>query len=208
VSTGRASIIRTIEELERAVCDSDSPRDFAPLAEAYRIAGRLDDALRTAERGTESFPTHVGIGVVHARILTDLNDFDRARDAYRRVLELDPENAEALSLAGPVDEAPILAAGGEQESAVGRGPAASLAEELAELDDLFPAPVGTDCENGESEEPVGIATLTLAEIYSRQGLRDEAVRVCESILERQPDNEEARRALDDYLRRATCVSDR
>jgi tetratricopeptide (TPR) repeat protein len=212
------SMLETIERLEAALCDSGSSRDVAPLAEAYRIAGRLDDALRTAERGRESFPAHVSICVVLARILTDLNDFEGARDAYLRVLKLDPDNLEALSLAGPAARTDAGEAPGEnrkteergdqpsmEERAGGRPAAASLSEELAQLDDLFVTPSGRSSPQPDGGEPIGIATLTLAEIYSRQGLKTEAVRICETILERQPDNQEVRQALDEYLRQKASL---
>jgi tetratricopeptide (TPR) repeat protein len=245
------SIAQTIEFLERALCESDSPRNYAPLVEAYRLAGRLDDALRAAERGVAAFPGHVGIRIVMARVLTDLGDYERARTAYQAVLGLDPGNLEALSLAGrdaktaesdchreteePADPvatsaeqrraqvppAPVASVEDGTEPACGaelpnrrafeREPAGEsgpsvvsdarprdLSEELAHLDELFVSPARR-YDPGSGAEPAGIATLTLAEIYSKQGLTREAVRICETILERQPDNEEAKRALEAYL---------
>lgn len=237
MSPDTPSIAQTIEFLEKALCDSDSPRSYAPLVEAYRLAGRLDDALRTAERGSAAFPAHVGIRIVLARVLTDLGDFERARTAYLQVLSLDPGNMEALSLAGPDAEVPGqpgppgaeapgqpdddaarrpgMAPAAQDEARQGRdadearegvpgrqdlsGRPGSLSEELAHLDELFASPAHGESGHDTGEEPAGIATLTLAEIYSRQGLTREAVRICETILERQPDNEEAKRALDSYL---------
>jgi tetratricopeptide (TPR) repeat protein len=211
-----ASVATTIEALESALCDSSSPRTFAPLAEAYRLAGRLDDALRMSERGMAAYPDHVGIGVVMARTLTDLNDFERAREAYLHVLSLDPGNLEALGLIGPQDECaeedvslaePLLEAppGHVEAPDAPQRPTRSLSEELAHLDDLFVGPISRDETASVVGDPAGIATLTLAEIYSRQGLNREAARVCETILERQPDNEEARRALDVYLSETASV---
>jgi tetratricopeptide (TPR) repeat protein len=200
-----------IQSLETALSISGSARDFAPLAEAYRLAGRLDEALRTAERGVASFPSHVGIRVVMARTLTDLNDFDGAHEAYARVLQLDPGNLEAMSFIGPLTENESAAAdsGAEQETA---GPAepedaagSLLSEELAHLDELFVSPFQLDEPYDEESKSLSIATLTLAEIYSRQGLMEEAARVCEAILARQPDNEEARRALDVYQSQPSSV---
>ena len=37
-----------IAELESELARDPSPRIFAPLAEAYRLSGRLDNALETA----------------------------------------------------------------------------------------------------------------------------------------------------------------
>jgi tetratricopeptide (TPR) repeat protein len=78
-----------------------------------------------------------------------------------------------------------------------------LSEELAHLADLF-LPVDTSSE-GPSLGPSSIATLTLAEIYSRQGLYGKAAEVCERILERDPDNEGAKSALDEYRKHPASV---
>ena len=53
--------------------------------------------------------------------------------------------------------------------------------------------------------PSSIATLTLAEIYSRQGLYGKAAEVCEKILESEPDNERAKSALDEYRKHPATV---
>jgi pentatricopeptide repeat protein len=85
------------------------------------------------------------------------------------------------------------------------GASRSLSEELAHLADLF-APTGGG-PDGDSTElgPSSIATLTLAEIYSRQGLYEKAAEVCERMLESDPDNEGALSALEDYKGRLAAA---
>ena len=71
-------------------------RSFAPLADAYRRAGRLEDAVRLVEEGTARLPDfasgHVVAGLVHR----DSGNAAAAREAFQRVLELDPANRLAL----------------------------------------------------------------------------------------------------------------
>ncbi len=218
-----------IAELESELARDPSPRIFAPLAEAYRLSGRLDDALETARCGIETHPHHVGIRVVLARTMVDSRGRERALSAYGDVLTLDSGNLEAQAYldsepepveapvenagtvdspvedgttAAPPDEAPPTAA--EETARSGRRPGAgSLSEELAHLADLF-LPAGTNSD-APSLGPSSIATLTLAEIYSRQGLYGKAAEVCESILERDPDNEGAKSALDEYRKHPASV---
>ena len=84
-----------IAELESELARDPSPRIFAPLAEAYRLSGRLDKALETARRGIEAHPDHVGIRIVLARTIVDSQGRERARSAYGDVLTLDSGNIEA-----------------------------------------------------------------------------------------------------------------
>ncbi len=218
-----------IAELESELARDPSPRIFAPLAEAYRLSGRLDNALETARCGIEAHPDHVGIRIVLARTIVDSQGRESALSAYGDVLALDSGNPEAQAYldsepepveapvesaskveppaedgatAAPPDEAPPTAP--EETTRSERRPGAgSLSEELAHLADLF-LPVDTSSD-APSLGPSSIATLTLAEIYSRQGLYGKAAEVCERILERDPDNEGAKSALDEYRKHPASV---
>ena len=208
-----------ISELESELARSPSPRIFAPLAEAHRLSGRFDCALEIARSGIEAHPDHVGIRIVLARALVDSGDGESALSAYGDVLTLDsdnleahayvdrvPERAEARADVVPPTDAPERTPAPDRDDAAasGRRPGAgSLSEELAHLADLF-LPVQTDADE-PSLGPSSIATLTLAEIYSRQGLYGEAAEVCERILERDPDNEKAKSALSEYRKHPATV---
>ena len=207
-----------IEQLESQLDRDPAPGVFAPLSEAYRLSGRLEDALETARRGVGAHPDHLAIRIVLARAVAGSEGGPAAADAYREVLERDPGNLEArafIDSTARTVRAPLQAEGeceasggvtatpGEGEAPEPSPRAGSLSQELAHLADLFmPAEPGTD---RQSLEPASIATLTLAEIYSRQGLHDKAAEVCERILEREPDNERAREALEDYRRHPASV---
>ena len=91
--------------LESELAEHPSPRAFAPLAEAYRLVGRLEEALRTARAGAEAHPEHVGILVVLARALSDADDREGAKWTYGKILELDPANVEAQAFAAAGDTA-------------------------------------------------------------------------------------------------------
>ena len=210
-----------IAELESELARDPSPRVFAPLAEAYRLSGQLDSALRTARRGIEAHPGHVGIRIVLARATVDSEGREGGLSAYGDVLALDSDNLEARAyldsvpepLEEPVENAApedipdeASPAAPEETGESGRRPGAgSLSEELAHLADLF-LPADTNS-GGPSLRPASIATLTLAEIYSRQGLYGKAADVCERILERDPDNERAKSALEEYRKHPTSVQD-
>lgn len=71
-------------------------RAFAPLADAYRRAGRLADAARVVEEGVERLPDFVTGHVVAGLVHRDRGDTVSARRALDRALELDPANRTAL----------------------------------------------------------------------------------------------------------------
>jgi tetratricopeptide (TPR) repeat protein len=197
-----------LRSLETECAAGISPRAFAPLAEVYRLDGRLEDALRVARQGLGSYPTHVGIRLILARTLIDIGDGDGASEEYRLVLKGDPENVEAAAYleagamsdvapeppgVSPTDDGePVAAVDGASASRTGEQ-VTSLSDELQHLSELFATPTGP-----RASAPDTIATLTLAEIYAKQGLADKAVEVCEAILVRDPSDEEAARKLEEY----------
>ena len=186
-----------VNQLERALREGPSPRVYAHLAEAYRRTGRADDAIRVAREGLVSFPRQLAIRLVLARSLVDIGDRDAATDVYRDILKDDPHNVEAGGYAGePGDNGPGDLLTDQTETG-------SLSEELEHLAELFTDP----SDNGESErQPDGIATLTLAEIYARQGMAEKAVEICETILERRPGDEQIMTRLAEY-RRSLAAAD-
>lgn len=193
MSFERDTLSGAVVNLEREMGRAPCPRVFAPLAEAYRLQGRLDDALRVAQAGLLSYPDHIAIRLVLARALSDSGRNEEAAQAYREVALGDPGNMEARAFTGLPDQPAHVAVSNDEPLLTER---VSLSDELAHLSELFserptePTFVEQDLE--------GIATLTLAEIYARQGLPDRAVEVCERILARDPQDQEAARRLDEY----------
>jgi tetratricopeptide (TPR) repeat protein len=210
-------IVTLSEELETR----SSPRVYAPLAEANRLMGRADEAVRVAREGLEAFPDHIAIRVVLARALADTGARDDALEVYRGVVTRDRDNLEAraaLGLTGDATDGPtgpgpgeILAAAGAAATdapaafeAQPSGEPATLSEELTHLADLFsPSPAPGD--RAPEDELDGIATLTLAEIYARQGLYTRAIDVCERILAKRPNDEQATERLDEYRKALAAI---
>lgn len=91
-----------IERLRQAQWSERDPqgRAFASIAEAHRLRGELHLAKTVAQEGVERLPEfasgHVVAGLVHR----DLRSPVEADVAFRRVLDLDPENTVALRSLG------------------------------------------------------------------------------------------------------------
>ena len=93
-----------IEKLEARYRENPKGRNFAPLADAYRKAGLIDNAIDLCQAGLEHHPDYVSGYIVLGRCLVDKKDDAAAENVFRRVLDLDPENILALKVLAEVSE--------------------------------------------------------------------------------------------------------
>lgn len=80
---------------EAAQLDPTLPGVHARLAEVYAKTGRLERARQLYLVELRRAPGDLAAILDLARLLTDMNRLTEADEKFRRVLELDPENAEA-----------------------------------------------------------------------------------------------------------------
>lgn len=99
-------------EYLRRFQEDPTSRVFAPLAEAYRRLGRVDEAIEICREGLEHHPDFHGGRVAYAKCLVDKKQFPDARRELERVVYAVPENllaqrllAEVNSILGDVDAA-------------------------------------------------------------------------------------------------------
>lgn len=85
-----------IEKLERMVRENPKGRLFASLADAYRKDGQYPKALEVLEAGLVNHPDYVSARVVLGRVHMATGDRAKAREAFARVVQLDPESVIAL----------------------------------------------------------------------------------------------------------------
>jgi tetratricopeptide (TPR) repeat protein len=93
-----------IEKLEARYRENPKGRNFAPLADAYRKAGLIDNAIELCQSGLQLHPDYVSGHIVHGRCLVDKKDDSGAEAVFRRVLDLDPENILALKVLAEISE--------------------------------------------------------------------------------------------------------
>lgn len=186
---------------------------FAPLADAFRKEGRLEEAVEVCRKGVRRHPDYPSGHVVLGKCHFDVGEVDEAADSFRRVLELDANNLVALKYLGMIE-----AGRGRQDRAreyfkhilvldpenkeirslledlhADAAPATPPAE--VEDDDFEGEPISLGA--GDEEMSDDLATKTLADIYAAQGYRDKALKIYREVLRTQPDNEEIRQKLDD-----------
>ncbi|HVX89270.1 MAG TPA: tetratricopeptide repeat protein [Gemmatimonadales bacterium] len=85
-----------IEKLERMVRENPKGRLFASLADAYRKDAQYPKALEVLEAGLVNHPDYVSARVVLGRVYLATGDRAKAREAFARVVQLDPESVIAL----------------------------------------------------------------------------------------------------------------
>ncbi len=73
---------------------------FAPLADACRKAGMVEEALLVCARGIKAHPRYASGHVVHGKCYFDAARTAEAEASFRRVLELDDRNLVALKYLG------------------------------------------------------------------------------------------------------------
>lgn len=78
--------------------ENPTSRIFAPLAEAYRKAGLLDEAIDIAREGLTHHPGFVGGRVALARSLFDKKDYRGVLEELRQVIQDVPDNVIAQRL--------------------------------------------------------------------------------------------------------------
>ncbi|MEK6706102.1 MAG: tetratricopeptide repeat protein [Bdellovibrionota bacterium] len=78
--------------------DDPTSRVFAPLAEAYRKAGLVDEAIEVAREGLRVHPAFVGGKVALARALFDKRQYAEVIEELKAVVEDAPDNLAAQRL--------------------------------------------------------------------------------------------------------------
>ena len=195
---------------------------FAPLADACRKVGRIEEALEICSRGTAQHPEYASGQVVLGKCHYDNKEMDEAAETFNTVLSLDENNLVALKYLGM-----ILAEKGEANAArehfrhiLALDPEnAQIRAKLEHLqadrsgkkepgsaidpDNLIdPGTIpnqefeGKTISLGEADETSDeFATLTLAGIYAAQGYTSKAIKIYREILKDHPDNPQAREKL-------------
>jgi tetratricopeptide (TPR) repeat protein len=143
-----------IELLRRRVAQDPASIAFAQLAEEYRRAGDLEEAVRVARAGLDQHPSYISARVTLGRALLDLGRYDEAEPELESVVSAAPDNLAAIRALAEIHQrrgdAPV-----ESESAPALEPPpipgvgsiadqASFERALASLDAAPPAPPPPD----------------------------------------------------------------
>jgi tetratricopeptide (TPR) repeat protein len=189
-----------IRHLETRLAREPSSQAYAALADAYRRAGRVDEAIDLCRRGLERHPGYATARLILAKALVDREDVGGARAEVERFLEREPDHEPALRLAvecalrladprGALAHLRrLLALDPDDRTAQGQLRALEVATGRAgpggEAGGLWPV-LGDDT----------YATVAFGDLCVAQGLLDEATAVFGRLVLRAPDHDIARTRL-------------
>lgn len=190
-----------IRHHEARLAREPTSQAHAALAEAYRRAGRTEDAIRVSREGLARYPGYSTARIILAKALLDRDDVAGARAEVEAFLQAEPDHEPALRIAaecalrladpagalghlrrlGVLDPDDRIAQGQLRalEVAAGRG------RTVEDAGGLWPVLIDDDT----------FATVTLGDLCVAQGLLDEATAVFSRIVLRRPDHEIARARL-------------
>jgi tetratricopeptide (TPR) repeat protein len=92
--------VSRIEELEKRLAADPNSRMFVQLAEEYRKARLLDQAIDVCEKGLKKHPGYPSARVALGRALLEAGSFDRAKNEFEAVLKQVPDNILAIKFLG------------------------------------------------------------------------------------------------------------
>jgi tetratricopeptide (TPR) repeat protein len=201
VASPDATLAAAIRRYEERLAKDPASLAFALLADLYRKAGRIDDAVAVARDGLGRHPHYTTARLILAKALMARQDFGGALAETEAILRLSPKDvqchrlaAEAYRRLGRIDaavtslEAAANLDPGDRESrallgvlraGVAGGGETAVARLLA--DDTF-------------------VTAAFGEMCLEQGLGDEAAIVFTRMLRKNPDDAGARERLETALR--------
>ncbi len=93
-----------IEKLKARYEENPEGRYFAPLADAYRKSGQIDEAIELVKQGLTRHPDYLSAHIVLGRCYLDKKDDASARMTLEGVLKLDSENIIALKSLAEIAE--------------------------------------------------------------------------------------------------------
>lgn len=172
---------------------------FVPLSDAYRQAGMPTEALQVALQGVKALPWFCPGYVVLGRAYYNLGNLGEALRAFNKALILDGENLTALKGLARVYRSKNLLEPARQvlERVRQLYPESdSVRHMLSRLelpDDEVEPETEQEAEPSVVDPP--IATVTIAELFVRQGLLSQACQVYRDILRIEPENEVVRQKL-------------
>lgn len=210
---------RLIELYERRLAADPGSRAFLPLAELYRAEGRHFDARRVLETGLVRHPDFVSAMVALAQVNMDLAEEAQGLALFERVVGRDPDNLVALrGLAAlaenradwpgtcrylervvRLDAADVESAAryeaarrrvmdGPEDSTTASAPVAAAVVPQPPLPQAMANPIG------------GVVTLTLADLYLRQGYIERARVLLDRMAAAEPNRQDVQERLERLAR--------
>jgi len=199
-----------VPALEALLADDPSPRDVMMVAEGLWLLGRPERALDLLDRLAAENPSLIAPRVLAAWCCEDVGRREEALRHREAVAAMDPANpfARETEAEAPAPE-PVVAAAEEpvgEEEEKEKEDEGDVAATKAIDDELLAEPERPLTEEELRAIPPGpLYSVTLADIFARQGFHEKAVQILRDLDRQGLASEEARdrlRALEEQLGRS------
>lgn len=190
-----------IRRYEERLAKDPASLAFGTLADLYRKAGRIPEAMALCREGLKRVPHYTTARLILAKAQIAGGDLDGALSELTTILESRPRDAECHRLLAEVRRrrGDLDRAVAHLEAAVRLDPGDR--ESRATLRLLAAAPAAApESGLGRVLRDDTFATVTFGTVCLEQGLAEEAADVFARLLRREPANERAREGLDRAVR--------
>jgi len=196
------AIIGAIRRQEERLARDPASLAFAQLADLYRKAGRIRDAVALCHDGLARYPHYTTARLILAKALAADEQLAAALVELNAILEVSPKDLPCHLLAakvhrrlGHIDEAVK-----HLEAAADLDPGDRESRALLLLLRAAAPPSGEAAGLARLLRDDTFATVTFGSLCLEQGCVEEAVQVFTRILRKDPDHREARDRLESALR--------
>jgi tetratricopeptide (TPR) repeat protein len=172
---------------------------FATLADLYRKAGRISEAVALCREGLKRVPSYTTARLILAKSLLAAGDLPAALAELSAILEQSPKDAQCHRLLAEVHcrRGDIDAAVRHLDTAVRLDPGDRESKNALRL--LQASPGASDSGVGRALRDDVFATATFGTVCLEQGLVEEAADIFARLLRRDPGNQRARDGLERAL---------
>ncbi len=174
---------------------------FAQLADLYRKAGRMREAIALCRNGLVRYPSYTTARLILAKALAAEGELEPALAETRAILALSPKDVQGHRLAaeihrrlGHIDQAVT-----HLEIAVRLDPGDRESRSLLGLLRATTPPGGEASGLGRVLGDDTFATVAFGTLCLEQGLVEEAAQAFTRVLRKDPDNRDARERLETTL---------
>jgi Flp pilus assembly protein TadD len=200
MSSPEVALAAAIRRYEERMAKDPASLGFALLADLYRKAGRMDDAIAVCRDGLLRHPHYTTARLILAKALLSRQDFAAALAEIDAILRVSPNDVQCHRLAaeahrrlGRLDEATQ-----HLERAASLDPGDRESRALLGLLRAG-APIGDSAVARQLADDTFV-TVAFGTLCLEQGLADEATVVFTRLLRKDPDNVGARDRLETALR--------
>jgi tetratricopeptide (TPR) repeat protein len=196
------ALVAAMRRHEERLARDPSSLAFAQLADLYRKAGRMPEAISLCRQGLTRYPQYTTARLILAKAWLAEARLDEAGAEIRTALEQSPKDVQCLRLAAEIERrrGNVDGAADQLERVVKLDPNDRESRTLLGLLRADPQATGEASGLARVLRDDTFVTLTFGTTCLEQGCLDEAATVFTRLLRKNPDDSGAREGLEQTLR--------